>query len=170
MLHDIDGGVWVDISSLDIFQQGCHPVIVGHDSTQPLPETLFHGMVKFIFALLLALRGKFAAGFDGELVLSFNAGTKLNYGETDTSLHLHSLIGNGSSSSVYIDGVEVAVGNAGTGGLDGLTLGGIRGVPTVVATPYGFDGVIGEFVAFPSDQSASRAEIEDLVNSNWSAY
>ena len=71
---------------------------------------------------------------------------------------------NGASSAIYRDGASYATGDAGSGDLDGITIGGNY-------TLTGFNnGNIQEIIIYPSDQSQRRASIENQINSYYGIY
>ena len=94
----------------------------------------------------------------GQFVIS--AGTNLLYGPKEVGLILHTGIFSSSTSSAYINGALGNSGDIGSNALDGITLGNLHGVPSVIANAYGLIGTISEVVVYPSDQSANRQRIE----------
>ncbi len=60
----------------------------------------------------------------------FAGSTVLSGGTADTNWHVFSLIFNGASSEVFVDGVSTITGNPGAANFDGITLGGDNGSGT----------------------------------------
>lgn len=97
---------------------------------------------------------------------SIFAGSQIAGDAADTSLHLHAMLFNGASSAMYVDGdLSGSVGNAGSSGLGGLTLGArmsangnlFSGAKIAVLAFYGAD--IG---------STARANLHTWAQAKWS--
>ena len=88
----------------------------------------------------------------------------------NTNPNLFSTLHNGTSSSIHINGVSYVSGNAGTNGLNGLSIGHIRGNPTPILPGYYFKGRIGELIIYNSNQSSNRTGIENNINTYYSIY
>ena len=100
-----------------------------------------------------------------------SSGTGLN-GTTagNTNPNLFSTLHNSTSSSIHINGVSYASGNAGTNGLDGLSVGNLRGNPPPIVANYQFNGRIAEMIIYGSNQSSNRTGIENNINTYYSIY
>jgi hypothetical protein len=70
---------------------------------------------------------------------------------------------NGSSSEFSLDGSNQTGLNAGTNGMDEMTLG-----ASISGGRY--DGKFAEFIIYPSDQSANRTAIETNINDHYNIY
>ena len=92
-------------------------------------------------------------------VYTMNAGLSLLYGIKQTGLQSHFGFFSSSASSAYIDGALSVSGNAGSNSLDGVTLGNLGGVPSVVANGYSLIGTISEVIIYPTDMTALRDRI-----------
>jgi hypothetical protein len=88
----------------------------------------------------------------------------------NTNPNLFSTLHNGTSSSIHINGQSYASGNAGTNGLNGLSIGNIRGNPSRIVTGYGLDGRIAELIIYGSNQSSNRTGIENNINDYYNIY
>jgi hypothetical protein len=88
----------------------------------------------------------------------------------NTNRNLFSTLHNGASSSIHINGVSYASGNAGTNGLNGLSIGNLRGNPSPLLTGYAFGGRIAEMIIYGSNQSSNRTGIENNINSYYGIY
>ena len=84
--------------------------------------------------------------------------------------NLFSTLHNGASSSIHINGVSYASGNAGTNGLNGLSIGNLRGNPSPIVSGYVFNGRIAEMIIYGSNQSSNRTGIETNINSYYGIY
>lgn len=93
-------------------------------------------------------------------VFNASAGTALSYGAKATGTLLHSGVFYSASSSAYINGALGASGDTGTNSLDGITLGHVGGVPSVIANGYCLIGTISEAIIYPADMTALRTRIE----------
>jgi hypothetical protein len=99
------------------------------------------------------------------------AGTALS-GTTNmnTNINIISALHNSTSSNIYINGGLDASGNAGTNGLNGLSIGNLRGNPSPIAGGYVLGGRIGELIIYGSNQSSNRTGIESNINSYYGIY
>jgi hypothetical protein len=86
----------------------------------------------------------------------------------NTNPNLFSTLHNGASSSIHINGQSYASGNAGTNGLNGLTIGNLR--TGIAVSGYVFNGRIAEIVIYGSNQSSNRTGIENNINTYYSIY
>ena len=87
-----------------------------------------------------------------------------------TNPSIFSTLHNSTSSSIHINGQSYVSGNAGTNGLNGLSIGHIRGNPTPILPGYYFKGRIGELIIYNSNQSSNRTGIENNINTYYSIY
>jgi hypothetical protein len=88
----------------------------------------------------------------------------------NTNPNLFSTLHNGASSTIHINGQSYASGNAGTNGLNGLSIGNVRGNPTPIAGLYQFNGRIAEMIIYGSNQSSNRTSIENNINNYYRIY
>jgi hypothetical protein len=88
----------------------------------------------------------------------------------NTNLNLFSVLFNGNSSSIFINGSQYANGALGADGLSGLSIGDIRGNPSPIVSGYAMDGKISELIIYASNQSSNRSAIESNINANYSMY
>jgi hypothetical protein len=88
----------------------------------------------------------------------------------NTNPSIFSTLHNGSSSSIHINGQSYASGNAGTNGLNGLSIGNLRGNPSPIAAGYVLNGRIAEMIIYGSNQSSNRTGIETNINSYYGIY
>jgi len=72
---------------------------------------------------------------------------------------------NGSSSEIGIDGGTIQIVNAGTQGMDGVTIGARRDL-----ADHWWAGNIQEIILYPSDQSSNRTGIETNINDFYNIY
>lgn len=89
------------------------------------------------------------------------AGDTILVGTVDTSNHISGVLWDGSSSTIRIDGSSLAVGNAGTGGLDGFVLGRDRN------SGNESEVTVGEVIIYPQDKSGIYADIESYLSDKW---
>jgi len=89
------------------------------------------------------------------------AGSFISGGSPDTNFHIASWLGDGSSSTIRIDGTQVASGNPGSNGLDGITL----GANAFGNLPAEVD--IGEILVYPQDKSSKQSSIETYLGNKW---
>jgi hypothetical protein len=97
----------------------------------------------------------------------FGTSTDIDYASVDTSQHLHFVHHSSTSASSYgsLDGVVGSL-DAGTQGYtSGVRIGKLR--DALGAT---LDGSLQELIIYPSDQSASRTNIETNINNYYSIY
>jgi hypothetical protein len=99
------------------------------------------------------------------------AGTSL-FGTTNmnTNINIISALHNSTSSNIYINGGLDASGNAGTNGLNGLSIGNLRGNPSPINGGYVLGGRIGELIIYGSNQSSNRTGIQTNINTYYSIY
>ena len=98
--------------------------------------------------------------FNGEF--NIYGGNTLNAGVSeDTNPHIFVCLFNGTSSVIRIDGTEAATGDAGSLGLDGVTLGS-RGDQSLYAPIR-----IGEVLVYPQDKSSIFGDIESYLSDKW---
>lgn len=102
---------------------------------------------------------------NGDSKWTIFAGTSIRNTAEDINPHLFSILFNGASSYLYVDGVESITSNAGSNSSAGVTLG--AGYDGVIAPLV---GKIGLFIIYNSDQSANRVAIETAINSYYSIY
>jgi hypothetical protein len=88
----------------------------------------------------------------------------------NTNPSIFSTLHNSTSSSIHINGVSYVSGNASTNGLNGLSIGNLRGNPSPILSGYGFNGRIAEMIIYGSDQSSNRTGIETNINSYYGIY
>lgn len=88
----------------------------------------------------------------------------------NANLNLFTLLYNGSSSAIFINGAQSVSGNAGTSGFSGLSIGDLRGNPSPLVALYEMDGKISELIIYASNQSSNRSAIEANINANYSMY
>jgi hypothetical protein len=100
-----------------------------------------------------------------------SSGTGLN-GTTagTTNPSIFSTLHNSTSSSIHINGQSYASGNAGTNGLNGLSIGNLRGNPSPIASGYELNGRIAEMIIYGSNQSSNRTGIENNINDYYNIY
>ena len=96
---------------------------------------------------------------NGSLVV----GTSIGINEQHLSFALY----NGASSSLYIDSQLNAFGNAGSNGVDGITIGNIR---NDLLLNYKLNGTVQEIIMYFSNQSTNRTAIEANINAHYSIY
>lgn len=89
---------------------------------------------------------------------------------SDGSRKLVTGVANTTSSVLRKNGSQIASGNAGTGTLDGLTIGNLRGNPSPILGSYGLAGNLQELIVWNSNQSASIAAIESNINAHYVIY
>ena len=68
----------------------------------------------------------------------------------------------GANSEIYLNSVSRLTGNPGTNGITSFRIGGLNN--------SNFNGFFGELIAYPSDQSSNRTNIEDNINTFYSIY
>lgn len=90
----------------------------------------------------------------GGSVLDSNTGT-------DSNPHIFSVLFDGASSVLRVDGNQIASGDAGTPTFDGLTLGS-KGGPDTFSNE-----AIGEMLNYPQDKSAIFSDVESYLSDNW---
>jgi hypothetical protein len=102
---------------------------------------------------------------------TLSAGTSLS-GTTNmnTNINIISALHNSTSSNIYINGGLDASGNANTNGLNGLSIGNIRGNPSPIVGGYVLGGRIGELIIYGSNQSSNRTGIENNINDYYNIY
>ena len=88
----------------------------------------------------------------------------------NTNPSIFSTLHNSTSSSIHINGQSYASGNAGTNGLNGLSIGNLRGNPSPISSGYVFNGRIAEMIIYGSNQSSNRTGIETNINSYYGIY
>lgn len=117
--------------------------------------------------------GDFFDGFSGasELIRArdstgnFGAFAGSNFDSTfssDTNAHIITVLFNGASSVFRIDGQNVASGDSGTNGLDGVTLGS-RGA----GSQNHSDIRIGEVLVYSQDKSSIFGDIDSYLSDKW---
>jgi len=94
---------------------------------------------------------------------SLVSGTSIGINEQHLSFALY----NGASSSLYIDSQLNASGNAGSNGVDGITIGNIR---NDLLPNYKLNGTVQEIIMYFSNQSTNRAAIEANINAHYAIY
>jgi hypothetical protein len=109
-----------------------------------------------------ATNNRWALGQSGALLQGTTSGT--------TNPSIFSTLHNSTSSSIHINGQSYVSGNAGTNGLNGLSIGNLRGNPSPIVIGYVFGGRIGELIIYGSNQSSNRTGIETNINSYYSIY
>lgn len=77
---------------------------------------------------------------------------------------------NSTASAVGLNGVAPTVGNAGTNGFSGISVGHIRGNPTVLNAAYNFVGKYQELIIYNSNEAANKAAIETHRNNYYGIY
>jgi hypothetical protein len=87
-----------------------------------------------------------------------------------TNPSIFSTLHNSTSSSIHINGQSYVSGNAGTNGLNGLSIGNLRGNPSPIVTGYVFGGRIAEMIIYGSNQSSNRTGIENNINDYYNIY
>ncbi len=87
-----------------------------------------------------------------------------------TNPSIFSTLHNSTSSSIHINGQSYVSGNAGTNGLNGLSIGNIRGNPSPIAAGYVLNGRISEMIIYGSNQSSNRTGIENNINDYYNIY
>jgi hypothetical protein len=92
------------------------------------------------------------------------AGANLRNTSIDTDQHLIMSLYNGSSSEQWVDGTNTISGNAGTDGINGVTLG------ASYAALLPMNGKIQEYLLYPSNQSTNRTGIETNINDFYSIF
>ena len=68
----------------------------------------------------------------------------------------------GANSEIWFNGSSILTGNPGTNGISGIRIGGLN-IPN-------FKGYFSEFIAYSSDESANRSNIETNINTFYSIY
>lgn len=105
--------------------------------------------------------------------MSLNTQTSVTLSESSAFASGKKLItgvANTTASEIRINGASRASGNAGTGTLDGVTLGSLRGIGTPVSGAYYLDGTLQEIILWPSDRTSDFAAIEANVNAYFTIY
>lgn len=92
-----------------------------------------------------------------------NAGSQITGGNATSLPSLWAALGNGASSQFWINNSSQASGNAGTGGLDGLTMG------AIFSASFLWDGDISCVLIVDADDT-QRAAIQTAINAYWGAY
>jgi len=93
--------------------------------------------------------------FNGNVLNSGTAG--------DTSAHIAGNLHNSTSSTMRLDGSQIASGNPGTEDLNGLTVG-ARGE----SPPANHAEVdVGEILLYPVDKSSIQSDVESYLSSEW---
>jgi hypothetical protein len=120
-------------------------------------------------------------GFDGTLGRALfyvnagtwrvNAGTAVNTTKapvTGTAVR-HSVVFNGASSAFYENGTQHGgTLNPGTGGIYDIDIGGARDNATDLVTNINWDGLVAEWILYPSALStADRQSVEDYLKTKW---
>jgi hypothetical protein len=86
--------------------------------------------------------------------VSLTAGSFVNVAAPSAALHAYTIVVNGASSAIYVDGTSIATGDAGTGDLAGVELGGYgksnAGIMFMAELKV-------SYTAFTSGQAASEA-------------
>jgi len=96
----------------------------------------------------------------GNFSFTAQSGFGFDYVSAQTGQSLHAVLFNTTSSKAFFMGADQGIGSVGTGTLDGLTIGNIRGVPSVIVGGFALLGTISELIIYPSDQTANRERIE----------
>lgn len=91
------------------------------------------------------------------------SGTSIGINEQHLSFALY----NGASSSLYIDSQLKASGDAGSNGVDGITIGNIR---NNLLPNYKLNGTVQEIIMYFSNQSTNRTGIEANINTHYAIY
>lgn len=97
--------------------------------------------------------------------LSVNAGTNLNSTTATAAgdVLVVAAVLDGSNSILRLNGSEIATGDGGTNGLDGVGIG-----ATDLSNPFDFANVkMGEALYYPIDKSANIGEIEQYLIDKW---
>ena len=98
---------------------------------------------------------------DADDVNMFAGSNFNNSGVADTNAHIYSCLYDGSNTTLRQDGTIIATGNAGTNGMDGLTLGtnnnGDNPAPIDVA----------ECLVYPMDKSGVQSDVESYLADKW---
>lgn len=89
------------------------------------------------------------------------AGSNVRGGSLDTDPHIHAALFDGPSSTVRIDGTEVASGDTGAQSLDGFTLGSDNDQRAFVAVD------VGEVLIYPQDKSGVQSDVESYLSDKW---
>lgn len=99
------------------------------------------------------------------------SGSSLNtFISTTTNQSLTYCLHNGINSEFSKNESSLAVGDSGTNGLNGISIGNLRGNPSPLVSNYNFKGTIQEIIIYNSDQSANRTAIETNINSHYAIY
>lgn len=94
-------------------------------------------------------------------------GLNIAGGSRNTSFHVFSVIFNGASSALYVDGSSVASGDAGSTDLKMLRV----GIGYDASSGQDLDGDIGEILIYSGAlSSGDRTAIETWLNSKWLVY
>jgi hypothetical protein len=91
---------------------------------------------------------------------AINAGVNLRNGPVDTNNHIFSVLYNGPSSLLRIDGSDAVSGDAGTSSLEGYRLAStINGRYSAIT--------VGEILVYPQDKSGIQSNVEQYLSSKW---
>lgn len=96
----------------------------------------------------------------------FAEGALVSGGTTNTSAHVMSVVMNGASSVLRVDGTQVASGNPGTAGINnGLILGQF---PTNSGSNFPWIGVVGEFLFYAAAHNSTTLALnEAYLKGRW---
>jgi hypothetical protein len=89
------------------------------------------------------------------------AGSSLTRGTADTVEHIWGGLFNGASSTLRVDGSQIASGDVGGGSLDGLTVGTNQPQEDFSAVD------VGEILVYPQDKSGIESDVEQYLSDKW---
>jgi PKD repeat protein len=162
------------------------PRFLGIDTLMHLSKVLVQPFTTFSVSKLTAATGIFASVIFDSLLTTGDRSIVYHSGSTENPANqfrygsitlatieasrvdtlLVSTLHNGASSIARTKGVQRHTGNIGTQGANGLTLGGLRGMNTVL-NAYAFSGHIGDLIIYANNQSSNFSGIEGVINQYW---
>jgi len=90
----------------------------------------------------------------------YSGGNTIIGGSADTNYHIFTILVNGASTVVRVDGSQVASGDSGDDARTGNTAG-------ARADGVGADSKVGEYGVYDSDKSAKFVDIESYLSTKW---